>query len=57
MGRVEIVLCHLKIVVGHCRLLWVSCGSLWMVVDRCGLLWVVPGFSNYGFSLATELES
>ena len=23
-------------------------GSLWVVVDRCGSLWVVPGFSNYG---------
>ena len=22
-------------------------GSLWIVVDRCGSLWVVPGFSNY----------
>ena len=36
MGRVEIVLCHLKIVVGHCRLLWDSCGSLWIVVGCCG---------------------
>ena len=23
-------------------------GSLWVVVDRYGSLWVVPGFSNYG---------
>ena len=22
-------------------------GLLWIVVDHCGLLWVVPGFSNY----------
>ena len=35
VGRFEIVLDRLKIVVG----------SLW---GRCGLLWVVPGFSNCG---------
>ena len=22
-------------------------GSLWIIVGRCGSLWVVPGFSNY----------
>ena len=40
MGRFEIALGHLKIVVDRC-------GSLWIVVGRCGSLWVVPGFSNY----------
>ena len=35
------------IVVDHCGIVvW----SLWVVVDRCGSLWVVPGFSNYGLS-------
>ena len=24
-------------------------GSLWIVVDRCGSLCFVPGFSNYAF--------
>ena len=42
VGRFEIVLGRLKIVVDRC-------GSLWIVVGRCGSLWVVPGFSNYGF--------
>ena len=26
---------------------WIVVGSLWIVVGRCGLLWVVPGFSDY----------
>ena len=47
MGRFEIVLGCLKIVVDRCGSLWDRCGSLWVVVDRCGSLWIVPGFSNY----------
>ena len=44
MGRFEIVLGRLKIVVDRC-------GSLWIVVGRCGSLWVVPGFSDYDSKL------
>ena len=46
MGRFEIVLGRLKIVVDRCGSLWIvvdrcgivvgRCGSLWVVVDRCG---------------------
>ena len=41
MGRFEIVLGRLKIVVDRCGSLWIVVGSLWVVVDRCGSLWVV----------------
>ena len=27
---------------------------LMIVVDRCGSLWVVPGFSNYAFPLQIQ---
>ena len=59
MGRFEIVLGRLKIVVDRCGSLWVvvdHCGSLWIVVGRCGSLWVVPGFSNYGDELVSHPE-
>ena len=39
MGRFEIVLGRLKIIVDRCGSLWIvvgRCGSLWDVVDRCG---------------------
>ena len=32
---------------GRCGSLWVVVGRCGIVVDRCGSLWVVPGFSNY----------
>ena len=54
VGRFEIVLGRLKIVVDRCGSLWIvvdRCGSLWIVVGRCGSLWVVPGFSNYALDL------
>ena len=35
---------HCGVVVDRCGIV---VGSLWIVVGRCGLLWVVPGFSNY----------
>ena len=36
MGRFEIALGRLKIVVDRCGSLWIVVGSLWVVVDRCG---------------------
>ena len=30
-----------------CGSLRVVVGSLWIIVGRCGSLWVIPGFSSY----------
>ena len=31
------------------------CGSLWIVVARCGSLRLVPGFSNYARIIKVEV--
>ena len=41
MGRFEIVLGRLKIVVDRCGSLWIVVGRCGIVVGRCGSLWVV----------------
>ena len=51
MGRFEIVLGRLKIVVDRCGSLWIVVDRCGIVVGRCGSLWVVPGFSNYEVSV------